>query len=186
MGPLAQVGARRLVKLARRGDRLRRRSLTRFAALAASHDIAPRQLRLLADAWAAGGRSGLRALGPATPVTDPAVMAWAVEMVEAWRRRHFPFDALEPDVWRNRLTVWWLQPGDTPTAALRRHPLLQVRRTPDGRWHLYRRAAQGEWWPVVLHGRRARQSLAACLNAVRLDAVGEFWGAGGPATPDDV
>jgi len=61
---------------------------------------------------------------------------------------------------------------------------MQVRVTPDGRWHLFRRAAQGEWWPVVVRGRGRRQSLSACLDAVRVDELNMFWGSEGP--PEDL
>ncbi|CAN5233583.1 hypothetical protein BH23ACT9_BH23ACT9_12790 [soil metagenome] len=107
-------------------------------------------------------------------------MGRAEEVIETWRRPHFPLDVLEVQAWRNRLTVWWLVPGDDRSQGLTRHPLMQLRRTDDGRWHLYRRAVQGEWWPVTVRGRRRRQSLSASLDAVRVDPLHHFWGDGGP------
>ncbi len=151
-----------------------------FEDLAAHLDVSVRQLRLLADAWAEAGRSGLAALGPAEAPGDRGLMSRAEALVEVWRRRHFPLDALETSVWRNRITVWWLVPGEDRQAGLQRHPLMQLRRTPEGRWHLYRRAVQGEWWPVTVRGRRRRQPLSACLDVVRVDALHHFWGIGGP------
>lgn len=179
--PLRALTPRALCRLARRADRMRRRDVDRFESLAVEHDVTPRRLRLLADAWAEAGPSGVRALGPAVPV-DGALMSRASEVIETWRRRHYPLDALDLEVWRNRITVVWLRPAADPTADLVRHHLMQLRRTPDGRWHLYRRAVQGEWWPVVVRGRRGPQSLSACLDAVRTDALHHFWGAGGPPT----
>ncbi|HUG83127.1 MAG TPA: hypothetical protein VMM13_01115, partial [Euzebya sp.] len=150
-----------------------------FEALAIRTGVTPRQLRLLADAWAEGGRSGLEAIGPA-PEGEDELMARAEEVIETWRRRHFPLDALEVQRWRGRSTVWWLVPGQDRGGDLQRHPLMQLRRTGDGRWHLFRRAIQGEWWPVVVRGRRRRQSLSACLDAVRVDPLHHFWGPSGP------
>jgi hypothetical protein len=178
-GPFADLGPRGLARLARRADRLRRRNVDSFRDLADQHGVDLRQLRLLADAWLEGGASGVRAVGP-TGEGDPEAMQRAVAVVETWRRHHFPLDALSSEVWRDRLTVHWLVPAADRTAALDRHPLMQLRRSPDGRWHLYRRAVQGEWWPVVVRGRRRRQSLSACLDAVRVDPLRHFWGTGGP------
>lgn len=179
--PLAGFSSRALRRLAKKADRLRRRDVVRFEELAAAEGITPRRLRLLADAWAEGGDSGLRSLGPGTRV-DPQPMARALEIIETWRARHFPLDALRTQVWRNRVTVWWLRPSSDPTEDLVEDPLMQLRRTDDGRWHLYRRAAQGEWWPVTVRGRRRRQSLSACLDTVRIDPLHHFWGGQGPPT----
>lgn len=183
VSPLAHLGPHALLRLARRADRHRRRDVIRFEALSQSSDVPLRHLRLLADAWAEGGRSGLRAIGP-TDGGDEAVMARAEAVIETWRRRHFPLDALEIQCWRDRITVWWRVPGTDRCADLDRHPLMQLRHTPDGRWHLFRRAVQGEWWPVVVRGRRRRQSLSACLDAVRVDPLHHFWGVDGP--PSDL
>lgn len=177
--PLAALSPRSLRRLARRADRYRRRDTTRFQALARETGISPRQLRLLADAWAEGGASGLRAIGPAQSADD-VLMARAEAVIETWRRRHFPLDALEAQRWRDRITVWWLVPGPDRSGELERHPLMQLRWTADGRWHLFRRAVQGEWWPVVVRGSRRRQSLSACLDAVRVDPLRHFWGTTGP------
>ncbi len=181
--PLAGLSHRALGRLARRADRMRRRDVTRLEGLASELGTSPRRLRLLADAWIEGGPAGMVAVGPATPA-DERQMRRAEEIIETWRRRHFPLDALEVEVWRNRLTVWWLRTPPNPTADLVRHPLMQLRRTDEGRWHLYRRAVQGEWWPVEVRGRRRRQSLSACLDAVRVDPLHHFWGTDGP--PNDL
>ncbi len=183
--PLNDMSERELRALARRAHRLRRRDMERFQDLAAEQDISVRQLRLLADAWVEGGGAGVRALGPGVPTQD-AAMARAEAVIETWRRRHFPLDALQVDVWRNRLTVWWLLPAEDRTAALERRPLMELRRTPDGRWHLYRRAVQGEWWPVLVRGRRRHQSLSACLDMVRVDPLHQFWGSANPAAGPDL
>jgi hypothetical protein len=47
--------------------------------------------------------------------------------------------------------------------------------THEGRWHLYARAAHGEWWPVVVRGWRGQQSVSDALRAVELDAANRFW-----------
>lgn len=181
--PLDDLTPRALNRLARRADRLRHRDVTGLADLAREHDVQPRQLRMLADAWQEGGPTGVQMLGPAV-AAEPETMHRAEAVVERWRRSHFPLDALESEVWRNRLTVWWLVPGQDRTGDLERLPLLQVRRSRDGRWHLYRRAVQGEWWPVTVRGRRRRQSLSDCLDAVRIDPLRHFWGVDGP--PQDL
>lgn len=183
LGPLGDLRPAALRRLARRGDRLRRRDMARFQQVAVRTGITSRQLRLLADGWDEGGRSGVAALGPATPA-DPELMRRAEQVVETWRRNHFPLDALRTETWRNRLTVWWLRPSARPTDDLHEHPLMQLRRSDDGRWHLYRRAVQGEWWPVRVRGRRRRQPLSACLDAVRVDPLQHFWGSHGP--PEDL
>ena len=177
--PLSDLSFGALRRLARRADRYRLRDTARFEALAVQMGVSPRQLRLLADAWAEGGPSGLRAMGPAIGA-DEALMDRAEAVIETWRRRHFPLDALEIQRWRDRITVWWLVPGADRSGELERHPLMQLRWTPDGRWHLFRRAVQGEWWPVVVRGRRRRQCLSACLDAVRVDPLHHFWGTTGP------
>jgi hypothetical protein len=179
--PLAALSTRALRRLARRADRYQRRDADRFGALAERAGITTRQLRLLADAWAEAGPSGVRAIGPA-PVVDADLMDRAEAVLEVWRRRHFPLDAIEVERWRNRITIWRRVPGDDRTGELDRHALMQLRRTDDGRWHLYRQAVQGEWWPVVVRGRHRPQSLSSCLDAVRIDALHQFWGAGGPPT----
>jgi len=148
-----------------------------MAALADRYGMGVRDLRLLADAWAEGGRDGVVALGPATDdSSDQEAVVQAEAAIQAWRDRHYPLDLLEVDVWRNRLTVWQLVANDDDRrGAPQRRPLLQVRRTAGGRWHLYRRAAQGEWWPVTVGGRCAPQTLDDCLQAVHVNAAWQFW-----------
>ena len=180
--PFESLTGAQLRRLAKRADRVRGRDVTEFESLAASASVSPRQLRLVADAWAEGGQSGLTAIGPPQPVADPEIMDRAIAVIETWRRRHFPLDALQTDVWRNIVTVNWLVPGHVRSGELTQQPLMQLRRTEDGRWHLYRRAVQGEWWPVSVRGRRRRQSLSACLDEVRIDPLRHFWGEGGPPT----
>lgn len=162
---------------------LRCRDIDAFAQLAEERGISLRQLRLLADAWAEGGKAGVEALGPApgsAELTDP-VMRRAVAVIETWRSVHFPLDAVDIDVWRNRVTLRQLLPDPhNRTAPLQQVLVCQLRWTSGNRWHLYRRAAWGEWWPVVVRGRRRRQSLSACLDAVRVDLLNQFWGPPGP------
>ncbi|MEE8602672.1 hypothetical protein [Euzebya tangerina] len=178
--PLEALTPTQLRRLAKRADKARSRDVAEFEFLAASASITPRQLRLVADAWAEGGHSGLAAIGPAREVDDVGVMDRAEAVIETWRRRHFPLDAFEVSTWRNVLTVDWMVPAARRSQGLVRRPLMQLRRTEDGRWHLYRRAIQGEWWPVLVRGRRRRQPLSACLDAVRVDPLHHFWGEGGP------
>ncbi len=173
--PLAHLSAFQLRRLARRADRLRHHDVSRFADLADQHGITVRQLRLLADAWAEAGPCGVAALGPAPPEVPEHVMERALDIIETWRRRHFPLDALEVERWRNRITVRRVAPAADRAEPPVVRPLMQLRRTGDGRWHLYRKAAQGEWWPVTVRGRRRRQSLSACLDAVRIDLLNQFW-----------
>jgi hypothetical protein len=179
--PLADAPQRQLRRLARRVDRLRRRQPRGVADLAEQLGVDVRQLRLLADAWAEGGASGVQALGPAFP-TPPAPMTAATEALERWRARHHPYESLRWDVWRNRVTVWWLTP-DAERQDVERRPLLQLRLTHEGRWHLYHRASHGEWWPVVVNGPRQHQSVEDALEAVELDAANRFWSADAVAPP---
>lgn len=178
--PLNDLSRRALRRLARQADAYRRRDIVRFESLAADHHISARHLRLIADAWGEGGPTGLHAIGPAHPLEDWRPIVRAEAIIETWRRRHFPLDALETRAWRNRVTVDRMVPAVDRAGPLDRHPLMQVRRTDDGRWHLFRPASHGEWWPVVVRGRRQRQALSACLDAVRLDPLHHFWGEGGP------
>jgi hypothetical protein len=176
--PLADARPALLRRLARRADRLRRRRPDALPALAAQHGVTVRRLRLLADAWAEAGASGVQALGPALPMpVEP--MAHADAELARWWAAHHPLESLRWDVWRNRITVWWLVP-DADRRDVERRPLLHLRLTHDGRWHLYRRAAQGEWWPVVVRGPRHPQTLQHCLEAVELDAGNGFWSAPAP------
>jgi hypothetical protein len=137
--------------------------------------VPARRLRLLADAWNEGGASGVTALGPAPRDVDRDSMRRIDGALEAWRRRHYPLEALRWDVWRNRVTVWHLVPGPNRRGDLDRRALAHLRLTPEGRWHLYRKAAQGEWWPVPVLGPRGEQDMHACLEAIRLDPGGAFW-----------
>ncbi len=179
--PLQGWRIRRLVRLARRAHRGRGRGAEVLGRLAERADVSPRRLRLLADAWAEGGRSGIVALGPAPAVVDQAAVQRMDGALEAWRRRHYPLEALRWDSWRNRLTVWQLVVGADRRGELDRRPLCQLRLTPDGRWHLYRKAVLGEWWPVAVMGRRAEQGADSCLDAVRADVLGVFWNASSQA-----
>ena len=172
--PLAALDPRALRAIARRADRLRRADPDGFARMAARTGVEVRRLRLLADAWTAAGASGVEALGPA-PADGADVVPEAVgAALEAWRRRSLPLEALRWDVWRNRVTVWRAVAPDDRTGAPAEEALLQLRRTPDGRWHLYRRAAQDEWWPVRVGRGRRGTTLAACLDAVLADPAGRF------------
>lgn len=181
--PLRGWRTGRLVRLARRAHRRRGHGGAALDRLAERADVPPRRLRLLADAWAEGGRSGILALGPAPADVDHAAMQRLDGALEAWRRRHYPLEALSWDSWRNRLTVWQLVVGADRRGEAERRPLCQFRLTPDGRWHLYRKAVQGEWWPVPVLGRRASQGVDSCLDAVRADVLGFFWNAG-PVTSE--
>ncbi len=182
--PLAALSDRRLARLARRAHRVRGRGERRFAELAERAGVAPRRLRLLADAWAEGGAAGVAALGPASTQTDPAAVRDLDASLETWRRRHYPLEVLRWRVWRNRVTVEHVVPGADRRGDAAARPLFQLRVTDRGRWHLYRKAAQGEWWPVAVAGRRGAQDLAACLDAVRTDPANQFWTAA-PRACDD-
>lgn len=178
--PLAELDEAALRRLARRADRVRSRpgGIDRVAERVG---VERRRVRLLADAWAEGGAFGVAALGPAPADTDAEALRRADGAVEAWRRRHFPLEALRWETWRNRITVWHLLPGQDRLGDLERRPMAQLRLTRDGRWHLYSKAAQGEWWPVVVKGRRGEQTVADCLEAVRNDGAGRFWTTHPPA-----
>jgi hypothetical protein len=178
--PLADAAPRRIRPIARRADRLRRSRPQGLEALAADLGVPVRRLRLLADAWAEGGAHGLEAIGPALP-TPPEPMLDAEAAVAAWQARHHPFESLTVEVWRNRLTVIRHVPAPDRRSVEDR-PLLQLRLSSAGRWHLYRRAAHGEWWPVVARGPRRPQGVGDCLAAVEHDSGGRFWR---DAEPDD-
>lgn len=171
--PLAEATARRLKRVARRVHRVRSRRPHELVDLAADQGVPMRRLRLLGDAWAEGGSSGIEAIGPAMEA-PPAQTAHAAVVLESWRARHHPEVCLRWDVWRNRVTVWWLVP-DPEQQRIDRRPLLQLRLTSGGRWHLFHRAALGEWWPVVIRGPRAAQTVDDCLAAVERDAGNRFW-----------
>lgn len=171
---LEHAPARRVRRLARRASRRRTRGEQAFAGLAARTRVDLRTLRLLADAWDEGGASGVEALRVPPDVEHPAVQA-ATEELDLWRRRHFLLEVLQLEVWRNRLTVWRMLPPAERTGAPEPVPLLQLRVTGRARWHLFRKAAHGEWWPVVVHGTGRDQSLADCLHAARVDAGNRFW-----------
>jgi hypothetical protein len=180
--PLALLTRRQLRTVARRAARHRRRGGD-LAALTTDLGVDERRLRLLADAWAEAGDSGIDALGPAVRTPD-TVAAHADAALERWRARHYPFELLHWEIWRNRVTVWrLLSPADRQAAASS-VPLLQLRVTHEGRWHLYRKASRGEWWPVSVRGPGRRQDLEDCLDAARVDPGNRFWSAT-PVTADD-
>lgn len=175
--PLAVMPERALMRLARRAARARRRDGRALERLAARVPVASRRLYLLADAWEEGGAGGVVALGPAPSEVDEDAMAELGVAVEAWRRHHYPLEMLHADVWRNRVTIWHLVPGRDRRGDADRRALAHLRLTPDGRWHLYHKAAQGEWWPVRVSGPRREQDVQDCLDAVAIDETGAFWGA---------
>jgi hypothetical protein len=182
--PLARASARDLVRIARRAARSRTRR-DGLALLAAEIGVEERRLRLLADAWAEAGRSGVESLGPG--VALPAVIAAHAEAaLQRWRSRHYPLELLRWETWRNRITVWRVLPPNDRHGAASSVPLLQLRVTHEGRWHLYRRASRGEWWPVTVRGPGRQQTIEDCLEAARLDHGNRFWSARPtvPALPD--
>lgn len=173
--PLAGLRPREVRALARRAHGLHhRRRAGALEDLSNATEIPLRRLRMLADAWAEAGPSGVDAMGPAVD-TPRHLMALAEEALDEWRARHFPLELLRWDVWRNRITVWWVVPNADRAAAPQRRPLLQLRLTHEGRWHLYRRASAGEWWPVTVRGPRRPQGLTDCLDVVTADAANRFW-----------
>ncbi len=175
--PLAGRSPRSLVRLARRASRAWERRADGLERLALRTDVPVRRLRMLGDAWTEGGASGVEALGaaPARDDVDADELRRIDGALEAWRRRHYPLETLRWDVWRNRVSVWHLVPGPDRRGDLDRRPLAHLRLTGDGRWHLYRKASQGEWWPVIVNGRRGPQDMHHCLEAVRIDLEGRFW-----------
>lgn len=175
--PLDGYSTRALVRLARRAARAWERRADGLERLALRTDVPMRRLRMLGDAWTEGGVSGVEALGPAPADADvdPGAMRRMDGALETWRRRHYPLETLCWDVWRNRVTVWHLVPGPDRLGDLERRPLAHLRLTADGRWHLYRKASQGEWWPVIVNGRRTAQDMHVCLDFVHLDPDGRFW-----------
>lgn len=175
--PLDDLTLQQLVRLARRSSRARRRHGSHLQRLARKVRVPTRRLRFLADAWEEGGPSGLVALGPAPREIDLEAMRRIDGALEAWRRRYYPLETLRWDVWRNRVTVWHLVPGSDRRGDLDRRPLAHLRLTPGGRWHLYHKASQGEWWPVVVAGPREGQDMHRCLEAIRLDVHCAFWNA---------
>jgi hypothetical protein len=174
--PLETLTPRRLRAAARKAELLRRRGGD-LGEMAAGLGIDERRLRLLADAWREAGASGIDALGPAVP-TPASVAEHVDDALERWRGRHYPLELLRWETWRNRVTVWRLLPSTDRTGPVDRIPLLQLRLTHEGRWHLYRKASRGEWWPVTVRGAGKHQSLEQCLEAVRNDPGNRFWTAG--------
>ena len=166
---------RRLRRLAKRAHRARQQGVRSFERLVDASGVAPRQLRLLADAWAEGGGAGIEALAPAAGTLDAEVLEELDDTLESWRRRHYPLETLQWEVWRNRVTVWQVVPGPDRRGPADRLPILQLRRTADSGWHLYRKAAQGEWWPVIVSGSTVLTTLESCLDTVRLDIARQFW-----------
>jgi hypothetical protein len=171
--PLALLSRRRLRTMARQAQGRRRRGQD-LTTLAEQAGVDARRLRLLADAWDEAGPSGIDALGPAvaTPVT---IGAHADAALERWRARHYPLELLHWEIWRNRVTVWRILPPRDRHAEASRIPLLQLRVTHEGRWHLYRKASKGEWWPVTVCGAGRQQRLEDCLEAARIDPGNRFW-----------
>lgn len=165
----------RLRRLAKKAYRARQRGEDAFFRLAESSRMSPRGLRLLADAWAQGGAGGVAALAPAEGLLTPHLVGEVDATLEGWRRQHYPLETLQWEVWRNRVTVWQIVPGPNRLGPVERRPVLQLRRTADDVWHLYRKAAQGEWWPVIVSGGARATSLQDCLDAVRLDVARQFW-----------
>lgn len=181
--PLAGLSLRAVARLARRAHRRRMRGSGTLGRLADATGVSTRRLHLLADAWAEGGPSGVAALGPAPREVDTDEMGRVDAALDAWRRRHYPLEVLRWDAWRNRVTVWHLVPGADRRGDPERRALAHLRLTGDGRWHLYRKAAQGEWWPVTVDGPRVHQDLDACLAAVCIDRTNVFW-ATAPRRPE--
>lgn len=175
--PLEGWSRRALARLARRASRAWYRRVDGLDRLSARTTVPVRRLRMLGDAWNEGGDSGVQALGPAPArdEVDKDELRRIDGALEAWRRRHYPLETLRWDVWRNRVSVWHLMPGSDRRGDLERRPLAHLRLTQDGRWHLYRKASKGEWWPVLVRGRRAPQDMHDCLEAIRLDPEGRFW-----------
>ena len=160
--PFAGWSARRVLAMARRADRARIRGGVALESLAARHGLPARQLRLLAEGWAAGRQSGVAALGPAPEQSDPLTMLHARVAVETWAIRSYPGRTARADVWRNRVTIW-LEERRRPGGS---RPLAHLRLAPDGRWHLYRRGPHGDWWPVPQRcdGRDVYTALALVHN----------------------
>jgi len=177
--PLVDADPQTLTRLAKRAAKARS-GPAGLEALATDVGVEPRRLRLLADAWDEGGEAGVAALGPAPSEADLGDVGAALE---AWRARHHGLELLHWETWRNRVTVWRVVPRDDPRREPDRHPLCHLRRSDGGRWHLYRKAARGEWWPVVVVGRHGAQGLADCLDAVRADVNGAFWSPPRPPYP---
>ncbi len=53
-------------------------------------------------------------------------------------------------------------------------PLAHLRLSADGRWHLYRRGALGDWWPVSLHDTGDGRDIYRSLAVVRDDRLRLF------------
>lgn len=172
---------RRLRRLARRAYRCRRLGEQSVNDLSASCGLPVRELRLLADAWAQGGRDGVDALGAPGGSLPDAVVEEVDSTLEDWRRRHYPLETLQWEVWHNRVTVWQLVPGRVRLGPPGRAPVLQLRHADPSGWFLYRRSRNGGWWPVVVSGTAEPADLSRCLDIVRLDVARQFWAA--PAEP---
>lgn len=171
---------RRLRRLARRASRSRRQGERALADLAVDSGLSLQRLRLLADAWTQGGRAGVDALGPAHGRLHDDAVRELDAALERWRRRHYPLETLQWEVWRNRVTVWQVVPGADRRGPAQRTAVLQLRHCePDG-WFLYRTTRAGGWWPVVISGSGEPVDLERCLDTVRLDIARQFWAS--PAT----
>ena len=179
--PVLDLPLRRLRRLARRAHRARLGRPGSFEDLAAANGLPLRSLRLLADAWAAGGESGIEALAGSGAQLPEDVLDELDEALESWRRQSHPLETLQWEVRRNRVAVRQVVPGRDRLGPAEHRDLFQLRRTPDDGWHLYRTARGGEWWPVVVTPPPA--SLQDCLDAVRLDVARQFWPAPPAPTP---
>lgn len=175
LGSASELPARRLRRLAKKAMRARQSGNAAFEQLAETSGTSPRQLRLLADAWVQGGVAGIDALAPADGTMSEDALNQLDESLEEWRRQHYPLETLQWEVWRNRVTVWQIVPGRDRLGAAERRPVLQLRQHLDGGWHLYRKARQGEWWPVIVSHDSNSSTLLQCLDTVRLDVARQFW-----------
>lgn len=169
------TSTRRLRRLARRAYRCRRLGEQAVTELSASSGLPVRRLRLLADAWAQGGRAGVDALGAPRGSLPHDVVGDLDAALEGWRRRHYPLETLQWEVWHNQVTVWQLVPARDRLGPPDRSPVVQLRHAGTPGWFLYRCSRRGDWWPVVVSGAAEPVDLARCLDTVRLDIARQFW-----------
>lgn len=169
------ISRRRLRRLAKRAFRTRRLGEQAFRELSTSTGVSLQRLRLLADAWAQGGREAVDALGGAKGNLPDDVVAELDAALESWRRQHYPLETLQWEIWRNRVTVWQLVPGRDRLGPAGRTAVLQLRHADMPGWFLYRLTRGGDWWPVVISGSCEPVDLDRCLDTVRLDIARQFW-----------